>query len=171
MGPGGRKFIFEMDAVMGGLLGIPHYSKLEAVMLGFRGLAAFLLWSRNPVVQLVAILGLMVADLYLLICVAYGRNARQPIIPSFIIIMAPVTGIIIWCCVSFLSPVYYITLIVVTIVGIILSIACHFIMRIRKDKLEPKIKFQKDQKEKNPDWKMQWRRGKDAPEGFEEATE
>ena len=32
MGPGGRIFIFEMDAVMGGLLGIPHYSKLEAVI-------------------------------------------------------------------------------------------------------------------------------------------
>ena len=108
LGTFGRKFIFEMDVVMGGLLGIPHYSKLESIMLGMGVVGASLLWSRNPNHQLPAILGLMVVDLYLLICVAYAVNARQPFIP-FMIPIAPLTAIIIWRYVRFLNPVYHTT--------------------------------------------------------------
>ena len=67
LGSFGRMFIFEMDAVMGGLLGIPHYSKIEALMIGCGSVGAFLLWSRDPVCQLLSILGLVIVGLYLLI--------------------------------------------------------------------------------------------------------
>ena len=176
MGTFGRKFIFEMDVVMGGLLGIPNYSKLEAMMIIPGVIGTCLLWSRSPLLQFLAILGLMCVDLYLLICVAYGVNARQPTIP-FIIPMAPITAIIIWRCVSFLNPVYYTSVIVVAVVGIILSIICHFIMKSRRAKLEPEIqklkaiqRFEKSQKAVNPDWKMEWLRGNKTPEGFEDVT-
>merc|ERR1712047_40059 len=42
LGPKGKIFIFEMDQVMGELLGIPNYSKLEAVLLLLGAVGAFL---------------------------------------------------------------------------------------------------------------------------------
>ena len=90
----GRMFIFEMDEVMGGLLGIPHYSKVEAVMIGSGALGAWLLWFRDPVYQLVSILGLLIVCIYLFICVVYAINARQ-IVLHFVIPTVPVAGIII----------------------------------------------------------------------------
>ena len=64
LGPKGKIFIFEMDEVdngtfvwetflsqccsfqvMGGLLGIPNYSKLEAILLFLGAVGAFLCWS------------------------------------------------------------------------------------------------------------------------------
>jgi hypothetical protein len=175
LGSFGRMFIFEMDAVMGGLLGIPHYSKIEALMVGCGSAGAFLLWSRNPVCQLFSILGLLVVDLYVLICLSYGINARQPLGP-FIVPLVPITAIVIWRCISFLNPAYYNIVAFVAVVGFILFIICHFIMRSRRAKCEPQIqklitiqKFQDDQKSANPEWKMEWLRGKNAPEGYEES--
>merc|ERR1719414_1682783 len=52
----GHKFGYEMDAVMGGLLGIPHYSKIEFLMLGFAATGAFLSW--NSQFSLITVLGL-----------------------------------------------------------------------------------------------------------------
>merc|ERR1712227_916194 len=60
----GRMFIFEMDEVMGGLLGIPHYSKLEAIMIGSGAAGSWLQWVRDPLVQLVSVLGLIIVNIY-----------------------------------------------------------------------------------------------------------
>ena len=104
------------------------------------------------------------------LCLSYGINARQPLAP-FIVPLVPITAIVIWRCISFLNIVT-----VVAVVGFILFIICHFIMRSRRAKIEPQIqklidiqKFQADQKSANPEWKMEWLRGKNAPEGFEES--
>ena len=164
-----RMFIFEMDAVMGGLLGIPHYSKIEALLIGCGSVGAFLLWSRDPVYQLFSILGLLVVDLYVLTCLSYDINALQPLAP-FIVPLVPITAIIIWRCISFLNPAYYNIVAVVAVVGFIMFIICHFIMRSRRANIEPQLKkliaiqmFQADQKSANSEWSMEWLRGKNAP--------
>ena len=55
---------------MGGLLGIPHYSKLEFVLLALTSAGLFLAWARDPALGLVTVLGLLTGSLYMLVCTA-----------------------------------------------------------------------------------------------------
>ena len=77
LGSPGRRFIFEMDEVMGGLLGIPHYSKLEFLMLLFTSLGFWLTWVLEPEAVLVSALGILTGTVYMLVCVFYAIYARQ----------------------------------------------------------------------------------------------
>ena len=77
LGSPGRRFIFEMDEVMGGLLGIPHYSKLEFVLLMFTSLGFWLTWVLQPEAVLVSVLGILTGTVYMLVCVFYAVYARQ----------------------------------------------------------------------------------------------
>ena len=77
LGSPGRRFIFEMDEVMGGLLGIPHYSKLEFVLLLFTSLGFWLTWVAQPEAVLVSVLGILTGTTYMLVCVFYAIYARQ----------------------------------------------------------------------------------------------
>ena len=77
LGSPGRRFIFEMDEVMGGLLGIPHYSKLEFVLLLFTSLGFWLTWVVQPEAVLVSVLGILTGTTYMLVCVFYAIYARQ----------------------------------------------------------------------------------------------
>ena len=77
LGSPGRRFIFEMDEVMGGLLGIPHYSKLEFVLLLFTSLGFWLSWVLQPEAVLVSVLGILTGTVYMLVCVFYSIYARQ----------------------------------------------------------------------------------------------
>ena len=77
LGSPGRRFIFEMDEVMGGLLGIPHYSKLEFVLLLFTSLGFWLSWVLEPETVLVSVLGILTGTVYMLVCVFYSIYARQ----------------------------------------------------------------------------------------------
>ena len=77
LGSPGRRFIFEMDEVMGGLLGIPHYSKLEFVLLLFTSLGFWLTWVLQPEAVLVSVLGILTGTVYMLVCLIYAIYARQ----------------------------------------------------------------------------------------------
>ena len=48
---------------MGGLLGIPHYSKLEFILLALTSAGLFLAWARDPALGLVTVLGLLTGSL------------------------------------------------------------------------------------------------------------
>ena len=62
---------------MGGLLGIPHYSKLEFIMLTFTSVGFFLTWAYDPLISFVTVLTILTGTVYLLICVFYAAFARQ----------------------------------------------------------------------------------------------
>lgn len=74
LGSFGHKFGYEMDAIMGGLLGIPHYSKIEFLMLWFAAAGAFLSWTSNY--ELITVLGLASAASYMYICGLYAYFAK-----------------------------------------------------------------------------------------------
>ena len=78
----GVKFIYEMDEVMGGQLGIKHYSKLEACMLalGAGGCVSSFLGY-----QLLPVLGLTSAAGYMYICSLYAFFVGMPIPPFFVV--------------------------------------------------------------------------------------
>ena len=63
--------------VMGGLLGIPHYSKLEFIFLSFTSVGFFLTWVYDPLISFVTVLTILTGTVYLLICVFYGFFAKQ----------------------------------------------------------------------------------------------
>ena len=81
LGKEGRRFIFEMDVVMGGLLGLPRFSKIEGTVLGLGAVGAFLSWSTAPTHQLITVVGLMLLVIYLVVCSIYAVFARQPYAP------------------------------------------------------------------------------------------
>ena len=69
-----QMFGFEMDKVMGGLMGIGRYSKVEAVVLFLAGTGIVGCWW--PKAVLYCVLGFILAILYLCICYAYAIYAR-----------------------------------------------------------------------------------------------
>ena len=62
---------------MGGLLGIPHYSKLEFIFLTFTSVGFFLTWAYDPLISFITVLTILTGTVYLLICVFYADFARQ----------------------------------------------------------------------------------------------
>merc|ERR1712130_997625 len=151
LGPKGKIFIFEMDQVMGELLGIPNYSKLEAVLLL-----------------------LLIGTVYMGICVSYGINARQPL-PPFLVPLAYNLALLVWRGVSFLHPDYRVTVIVCGIVGLLITVLAHLLMRSRRERVKDTLvklkklqKFEAQMKAKN--MPVVWKNGKDVPDGFKEAN-
>ena len=170
LGSFGRKFIFEMDDVMGGLLGIPHYSKLEAVVLFFASIGFFLTWSHNPTISFVSVLGILAGAVYMLICVFYGIFARQP--PA--VFAAPFLvnlGLLIWRAVRFLDPRHHVAAGACGAAGLLICLLSFVVMKLRAERCEPVVvkllqinKFEKQLKEKKEP--LVWLRGNDVPEGF-----
>ena len=164
LGAFGRKFIFEMDEVMGGLLGLPHYSKFEAVMLAFGTAAGVLCWF--PTCQLWTIICMTIGAMYLGICVVYSRYARQDSGPFFVIIV-PILGCAVWRVVRFLPSTQYAALAPVVGVEVLLILVSICVMRHRAPLVEEKIVrlILLNKCEKKGDFT--WHEGYDDPEGFE----
>jgi hypothetical protein len=138
LGTHGRMFLFEMDEVMGGLLGLPHYSKIEGVILLLAAVGGFACWSPGLDLGLVAVLGLLFGAVYLLICTAYGVHARQsPLL--FLVCLAYNLVLLIWRSVSFLHSDFHEAVIVCGVVGFVLSLLSYFQMRKRRERLEPMV--------------------------------
>ena len=191
LGSPGRRFIFEMDAVMGGLLGIPHYSKLEFVFLLFTSAGFWLTWVHDPEVILVTVLGILTGAIYMLVCVFYAIYARQNkvvfLIPCFVNLALLIwrsvrskecsVGLLKQCfmCFRFLDPDYYVAVGVCGGIGVAISLISLMVMRSRAKKCEATVekllqiqKYETSLKSKNE--KLVWKRGKDSPEGFQITT-
>ena len=108
------------------------------------------------------------------ICFSYGINAKQPLAP-FLLPLTFNLALLIWRCVSFLHPSFTITVVVCGVVGFVLTILSHLLMRSRRGRVVDKVvklkklqKFEAQMKANNEP--LVWMKGKDAPEGFEEAN-
>ena len=85
----GVRFIYEMDEVMGGLLGVPHYSKVEAVLLAVGCAGAWIAVFTDGL--LVPCLGFICGAAYMLICGFYGYFAGTGAAPF--LVFAAINGI------------------------------------------------------------------------------
>ena len=171
LGSPGRRFIFEMDEVMGGLLGIPHYSKLEAPILLFTSIGFVLTWFYDPVISFVSVLGILTGTVYMFICVIYAYFAKQAKMPFLITCLVDL-GLLIWRCVRFLDPDYHVAVGVIGGVGLLISLVSFFVMKTRAERCSSTIEkfiqiqnYEQTLKAKNE--KLIWLKGKSAPEGFE----
>ena len=121
-----------------------------------------------------SLLGLLIGTVYMGICVSYGINAQQPLAP-FLLPLSYNLALLVWRCVSFLHPDYRVTVIVCGIVGLLITVLAHMLMRSRREgvkdtlvKLKKLQKFEAQMKAKN--MPVVWKNGKDVPDGFEEAN-
>ena len=159
-----------MDEVMGGLLGIPHYSKLDAVVLLFASIGFFLTWSYDLTISFVSFLGIMAGAVYMLICVFYGIFARQAP-AAFAVPFLLNLVLVIWRAVRLLDPSYHVAAGACSAAGLLSCLLSVIVMKLRAERCEPVIvkllqinKFEKLLKERKES--LVWLRGNDVPEGF-----
>lgn len=169
LGKEGRRFIFEMDEVMGGLMGIPRFSLLEGSVLALGSLGTFLAWSNNPTMQTLTVLGLVLLAVYMVVCSIYSIVAKQPILP-YLIISSLLVGLIVWRALRMMPSESLVTVGIVAGIATLLCIFSGIQMHKKADSQADKIAkliainaYLKD----NNDW--DWREGESAPVGFEES--
>ena len=132
------------------------------------------LLSPKATISLVSILGLLIGTVYMGVCLSYGVNAHQPLGPF----LAPLVynlGVLVWRCVSFLHPEHRVTVVVCGVIGLLLTLVAHLLMRSRREKVKDSLvklkklhKFEAQMKAKNVP--VVWQKGQDFPDGFEEAN-
>ena len=77
LGSFGSKFLYEMDEVMGrGLMGVPHYSKVEGLILVIGSLGLFTCWWGH---NQTTFLGCCVCCCYMMTCSTYACIMKFPI--------------------------------------------------------------------------------------------
>ena len=125
-------------------------------------------------ISLMSILGLLIGTVYMGVCLSYGVNAHQPLGPF----LAPLVynlGVLVWRCLSFLHPEHRVTVVVCGVVGLLLTLLSHLLMRSRREKVKDSLvklkklqKFEAQMKAKKVP--VVWQKGQDFPDGFEEAN-
>ena len=166
LGKEGRRFIFEMDVVMGGLLGLPRFSKIEGTVLSLGAVGAFLSWSTDPTHQVLTVIGLMLLVIYLVVCSIYAVFARQPYGP-YLGIGGLLVGLGSWRAARMMPLESAQTVVGFVIFATVLCALAGLQMRRRVpsqeahiDKLVAILAFI----EAHEDW--DWPEGADAPTGF-----
>jgi len=161
----GTKFIYEMDEIMGGQLGLPHYSKIEVLFLGLSaaGAGASLFTDQ----QLLPVLGWVSCCGYMGICCFYSIFVGMPTAPFAA--FGVVSGFLLkyrWD--NHLDSTEDMnTAINFGIFMCILTVFCGIVMKIREPaRREINARFVKISKycEENPNF--EWKKGDDAPQGF-----
>lgn len=164
MGSAGAKFVYEMDKVMGGLLAVPYYSKVEAVLMLLAALGAFGIFRADAAVYVVA--GLLLALAYLLVCYFYAVYAFQPREP-FAVFAALIAAVALWRIFRFLDPALFPTVVFIASVLALLVFAAALQMRRRsavREGISRRFILIQEFCERNPEFV--WVAGRDAPEGF-----
>ena len=125
-------------------------------------------------ISLVSILGLLIGTVYMGVCLSYGVNAQEPLGP-FLVPLVYNLGVLLWRCLSFLRPEHRVTVVVCGVVGLLLTLVAHLLMRSRREKVKDSLvklkklqKFEAQMKAKKVP--VVWQKGQDFPDGFEEAN-
>ena len=168
-----NKFIFEMDRVMGGQLGIPHYSKVEFCMLALGAAGA---WtsvfsdSTDPSRQLLPIVGFISAAAYMFICSVYAAVTGGSPVAPFAVIGGVASGLAKHRMDTALDDPEdkgTASTFLLVMAGAVLMSAVVMKLRDTEERRAFNRRFVRINKfcEKNKDFV--WKDGKDAPEGFE----
>lgn len=167
MGSNGAKFVYEMDEVMGGLMGVPHYSKYEGAIMLIAAIGCLHVLGASTNKELYIVLGLVVGGAYMLVCAAYAVYAKQHV-QHFVIIAVVIWLTEAWRLIWYVHLADYLIVGIVFVVAVLLVLVANWRMRTRRsDKEEVIDRFIRIQRycEENPDYI--WRPGQDSPDGFE----
>ena len=162
-----NKFGHEMDNIMGKMMGIPHFSKLEGIMMGMGTIGLWMSWSNDPVYQFFCVLLQCAILMYFMICLVYFIIIQQAV-PLCMGIIAFVGGIIFWRFMSFLDKTVYaarLFIFLVCLITIWLRVAVKMVLSAKTMTLEIK-KFKQTEQFCKDNPNFVWEYGKDAPKGF-----
>ena len=162
-----NKFGHEMDSVMGKMLGIPHFSKLEGIMMGMGTIGLWMSWSNDPVYQFFCVLLQCAILMYFMICLVYFIIIQQAV-PLCIGIITFVGGIIFWRYTRFLNKAVYaeqLYIFLVCLMAIWLIVAVKMVLSAKTMTSNIK-KFQQTEKFCKDQPSFVWEFGEDAPKGF-----
>ena len=163
-----NKFGHEMDCVMGRMLGIPHFSKLEGLMMGIGTIGLWMSWLNEPALQYYCILLQCAILMYFMICLVYFIIVEQAVLLCLGIVIFT-GGIIFWRLTSFLDHKVYadqLSIFLVCLMMIWVAFSVKMVLGARNMSLEIK-KFQQTEKFCKDNPSFVWKSGKDAPNGFE----
>lgn len=166
LGTFGAQFNYEMDEVMGGLLGIAHYGIIEAVIFLVASLGA--LWTitnpgRGDILPPAA---LLIISLYFVMVVFYAHFEKQRMAP-FAIFSAITSMMFVWRLVRFTDIHLYGDLLRIAIVCALLVGLCIWRMAWNAGARSAcNDRFVRIQQfcDEHPDY--HWRFGEDCPAGF-----
>eukprot|EP00929_Paragymnodinium_shiwhaense_P109480 TRINITY_DN75929_c0_g1_i1.p1 TRINITY_DN75929_c0_g1~~TRINITY_DN75929_c0_g1_i1.p1 ORF type:complete len:215 (+),score=32.90 TRINITY_DN75929_c0_g1_i1:112-756(+) len=167
LGSFGHKFGYEMDVVMGGLLGIPHYSKVESVMLAFGAAGAAFAVTRTN--ELVAVLGLSSAAAYMYVCALYAYFAKlwKQEGSAFVVMGTLSAALVCWRWVRFMPASDADAAGKGVVFFIAFTVICGMIMKVRapsREAMHDRFVMIFDYCEQNKDFV--WSAGDDCPQGF-----
>ena len=74
---------------MGGLMGLPCYSKIEAVWLSLGVVGAFVSWKGDQCSMVILISTFVCVGTYFGTCLIYAYYARQPLAPFIMLSVLP----------------------------------------------------------------------------------
>ena len=163
-----NRFGHEMDNIMGKMLAIPNFSKLEGLMMLLSSIGCVISWSTDSVTQFYAIILLSFALMYFLICLVYFILVEDGV-PIAVILITFISGIIVWKYISFFdAEVYGQSLFDVgKVFGVLVLVAglkmVHGAMYMKEEikYFQEVVKFCKENES------FVWESGKDAPNGFQ----
>jgi len=163
-----NRFGYEMDNIMGKMLSIPHFSKLEGIMMLLSSIGCVISWSTDSVTQFYAIILLSFALMYFMICLVYFILVDDGV-PIAITLITFISGIIFWKYISFFdADLYGQNLFDIGKVFGVLVLLAGLKMVHGAGKMKEEIKyFQEVVKFCKENEVFVWEAGKDAPNGFQ----
>ena len=156
-----------MDNIMGKMLSIPNYSRLEGVMLLLCSIGCFLGWSTDQTFQLYSIILLSFGLMYFLICLVYFIIVEDgaPIALTLILFIG---GIIYWKYTSFFNQQLYADVLfkIAKVFAVVFGVFSLKMIHGSKFMKKEIKRWQEVVKFCNANADFVWEFGKDAPNGF-----
>lgn len=169
LGTFGARFTYEMQEIMGGLIGVPNYMMIESVALVVTAWGCLKCVSFPPPSDHMPGISLTLALGYCLVVLAYGCFSGSRV-AYFVPVFLLTVGQACWRFARFTAPRAERPIVIAAILSSGLAAVAIYRMYKRKDlRREINERFLRMLKylDKNP--AASWQLGKDAPEGFEDA--
>lgn len=166
LGRFGARFAYEMDVIMGGLLGIPYYSLVEAVLFAVAAYGMLNAMFGPTPTNTWPLVGLLIGTMYLGMVNFYAVFSKQPLTP-FVTLTVISGSLFVWRLVRFTDPLVYGELVKIGLVCVVLAaVGTLRMMSKAGERAEVNAQFVRMQKfcDDHPDY--EWIIRENGPVGF-----
>lgn len=169
LGTFGARFSYEVQEIMGGLLGVPNYMMIESVYLVVVSWGCLKCISFPPSSDHMPGISLVLALAYCIIVLAYGAISGVSVV-YFIPVFLLTVGEASWRFARFLSGHAIRPVVICSIgAGALCLMAIYRMFRRKNERRTVNGQFLRKLQYLEKNSGSVWKQGKDAPEGFDEA--
>lgn len=166
LGPFGARFVYEIEVIMGGLLGVPYYTLVEAAVFAIATFGTGKAIARPPPTDPWPAASLIIGTSYLCIVTCFAHNIGQTMRP-FLLMTATSGGLCVWRIVRFTDTSIHASLLEIGLLSGSLSIAgCLRMMSRAAARAELNARFIRMQQFCDGQMDYDWVMWEDAPIGF-----